>query len=77
MTEKVKVQGFTLREIKFSQRGRSDQRSADAVAALQVEKVKETYRRAYGAASDDEAAHQVEKLELMVHVKVARGFVEQ
>ena len=54
MTDNVKVQDYTLREIKFSQRGRSDQRSADAVASLQVAKVSDTYRRAYGAASDDE-----------------------
>lgn len=54
MTEKVKVQGYTLREIKFSQRGKEDQRSADTVANVQVQKVEDIYRRAYGAASNDE-----------------------
>jgi hypothetical protein len=61
-TTECRVTGFTWREIKYTQRGNEETRSADAVARLEVEKVKELYKRAYGATSDDEAYAQFRKI---------------
>lgn len=58
MVENVRVVDFNLREIKYSQRGRTEARSSDTVASLDVTKVKDAYRRAYGAAGTEERYSQ-------------------
>lgn len=55
VTEKVKIQDFTWREVSYSTKGRAEQRPADSVARLEVAKAKDTYRRAYGASTDEDA----------------------
>lgn len=51
VSDDVRVQDFTWREIKFTEKGRAEQRPADSVASIEVNKFKEAYRRAYGATS--------------------------
>jgi len=58
VTDSIRITDFNLREVKFSQRGSTETRSADTVARLEVNKVKDAYRRAYGAAGDDERYSQ-------------------
>jgi len=54
-TADVKVTDFTWREVKYTARGQSEVRSADAVADLDVKRVADAYRRAFSAQNDDEA----------------------
>jgi tetratricopeptide (TPR) repeat protein len=55
VTNECRVNDFTIKEVSYSVRGRTETRSSDAVANLEVEKVRDTYKRAFGAANDDDA----------------------
>ncbi|MCA8941822.1 MAG: hypothetical protein KDB80_04615 [Planctomycetes bacterium] len=49
MTKDVTVTGFTLHEVSFKTRNNVETRSADRVADLDVEKVKDKFKRAFAA----------------------------
>lgn len=49
---KVQVTAFNVREVKWKSRGSTESRSSDRVADLDVQKVKDAYRRAYAAPRD-------------------------
>lgn len=52
----VTVTGFDLRNVEYKRRGTTESKSSDLVADLEVEKVKEHYKRAYAAAGSGTAA---------------------
>jgi len=54
VTEKVTVTDFDLTQIKYKSRNGDESASSDRVARLEVEKVQDEYKRAYGAATDQD-----------------------
>ncbi|MDP6928058.1 MAG: hypothetical protein QF412_00020 [Planctomycetota bacterium] len=73
---KVRIISFTWTEIKWTKSGRSESRSADQVARVDCEKVKDAYRRGYGASDDDEAYSQF-RMEREKQVKSKKLFIAQ
>lgn len=51
--DNVTVRSFDLRNVEFRKGGSNDTRAADLVASMDIERVKDTYRRAYAAANSD------------------------
>lgn len=51
----VQVTSFDLRNVEFKRRGASESKSTDQVASLEVQKVKDAYRRAYSSIGSNEA----------------------
>lgn len=54
VTEKVTVTGFDQAQVRYKTRSDEENASSDRVARLEVEKVKEEYKRAYGAGTDED-----------------------
>lgn len=52
-TKNVTVTGFNLREVEYKSRGVTETKSSDHVAILDITKVKDKYKRAYGASFGD------------------------
>jgi tetratricopeptide (TPR) repeat protein len=51
----VQVTSFDLRNVEFKRRGTSESKSTDQVASLEVQKVKDAFRRAYSSIGTNEA----------------------
>lgn len=58
VTDKIRVTDFTWKEVTYSERGSTETRSADMVASLDVSKVRDTFKRAFAAGTDDERYSQ-------------------
>jgi tetratricopeptide (TPR) repeat protein len=67
------VSAFDLRNVEYKRRGASESKSTDLVDSLEVQKIKETYRRAYASIGSSEAPGNF----LQQAEKEADAFVKQ
>lgn len=56
VTSGVTVTAFNLREVTYTSRGTKESRPSDRVASLEVAKIRDKYKRAYGAPKAERAA---------------------